>query len=152
MFLGGCIVAGIGTIFLFLGIIFWVIGKNTWKCTETVTGKIVDMCYNAYDYNCGGTGRVNIGVKVGGSSAGSRCPIFSYVVNGIEYKRASNVAWNIGHIKRKMKQPQTIYYNPLNPRQASLIKQSILSIIGKVFIPIGFGMLILVLVLIIFGK
>lgn len=50
--------------------------------------------------------------------------------------------------KKKMNQPQNIYYNPLNPKQASLLKQSTLSIIGKVFVPISIGILLLSLIII----
>lgn len=142
MFIAGCIVAGLGGAFFLIGIIFFWVGKKIWKCTEQVTGQIVDMCRNAFSYNNGGTGNSTFGVHVGGTSRGSRCPIFSYTVNGITYRRASNVAWNIGYIKRKMQQPQTIYYNPQQPEQASLVRQSVFSIIGKVFIPVGIAMIV----------
>ena len=48
---------------------------------------------------------------------------------------------------KKMNQKRTIYYNPADPSEATLFKQSVLSIIGKVFLPIGSTMLILGLVL-----
>lgn len=149
MILAGYILICISAIFLILGIIFLLIGKSTWKCTEMVTGEVVGMCMNAYDYNNGGTGNIAAGIKVGASSSPTtQCPIFEYTVNDVKYNRASNVAWNKSHIKKKMNQPQNIYYNPLNPKQASLLKQSALSIIGKVFVPIGIGILILSLIII----
>jgi len=142
MFIAGCIVGGIGGVFLLLGITFCCVGKKIWKCTEQVNGRIVNMCMNAYDYNHGETGNSNIGIKIGGTSPGTRCPVFSYMVNGVEYSRASNVAWNIGMIKRKMQQPQTIYYNPDNPQQSSLSRQSVWSTLGKVFILVGLVMIV----------
>ena len=117
-----------------------------------VTGEIVGMCKNTYNYNHGKTGNTAIGIKVGANnSPTTKCPIFEYTVNGVKYNQASNVAWNKSHIRKKMNKPQNIYYNPLNPKQASLLKQSVLSIIGKVFIPIGIGMFILSVVMIKFG-
>ncbi len=152
MVMGGYIVVGISTVFLFLGIMFFFVGKSVWKCTEMVTGEIVGMCMNAYDYNHGGKGNISIGIEMGGGNRGTtRCPIFVYRVNGVKYDRASNVAWNRGYIKRKMKKPQTIYYNPQNPKQASLLKQSAWSIVGKVFILVGFAALALGLILIKLG-
>lgn len=152
MILAGYILICISAIFLILGIIFFIVGKSTWKCTEMATGKIVGMCMNAYDYNHGGTGNTAAGIKAGASSSPTtQCPIFEYTVNGVNYNQASNVAWNKSYIKKKMNKPQNIYYNPLNPKQASLLKQSILSIIGKVFTPIGVGMFILSVVLIKLG-
>ena len=152
MILAGYILICISAIFLILGVIFFIIGKSTWKCTEMVTGEIVGMCKNAYNYNQGGTGNTNTGIKVGASnSPTTKCPIFEYNINGVKYNRASNIAWNKSYIRKKMNKPQNIYYNPLNPKQASLLKQSMLSIIGKVFIPIGVGMFILSVVMIKLG-
>lgn len=148
MFIAGCILAGIGAVFLVLGIIFFAVGKSTWHCTEAVTGQIVDMCKNAYEYNYGGTG--NIKIRTGSGSTNTRCPVFIYIVNGIEYRRASNVAWDIGSIQRKMQQPQTVYYNPANPMEASLVKQSVFTILGKVFIPVGAALILIGVALILF--
>lgn len=128
---------GLGMLFLVLGIIFVMVGKMSFKCTEATEGSIIDMCYNAYDYNIGGSGNGAEGIYVGGSDPGMYCPVFTYRVNGMKYTRASNVSWNLGQIKRKMNKPRTIYYNPENPEQASLTKQSFLAIIGKIFILAG---------------
>lgn len=102
MTIAGLIILGIGAIFLVLGIIFVAVGKTTWKCTGTTTGQIVDMCYNAYDYNHGGTGNKAVGISTGGGDAMSRCPIFEYQVNGVTYRKASNVSYNKGQIAKKM--------------------------------------------------
>lgn len=135
--IGVYIFAGVGMLFLVLGIIFVMVGKVSFKCTAATEGSIIDMCYNAYDYNNGGSGNRAVGIYVGDSDPGMYCPIFTYRVNGMEYTRASNVSWNRGQIKRKMNKPRTIYYNPENPKQASLTKQSALAIMGKIFILVG---------------
>jgi len=145
LFIAGVIVAGAGILFLFLSIIFLIIGGMCRKCTACTKGRIVDMCYNAYDFNNGGSGRASVGIYSGGSSAGTRCPIFSYQVNGVRYLRASNVAYKINQIEKNINQAKVIdvYYNPSRPQQATLAKQGALSIIGKVFLGVGAGMLVL---------
>lgn len=138
MLIGVYIFCGIGLLFFTLGIIFAIIGKKIFKCTAETEGRIIDMCHNAYNYNYGGSGRVAIGVHLGGAAdPGMSCPIFTYRVNGMEYTRASNISWNRGQIRRKMNKTRTIYYNPENPEQASLTKQSSLALIGKIFILVG---------------
>lgn len=151
MIIGAYVFGGVGGFFLILGVIFVMIGKMKFKCTAETEGRIIDMCLNAYDYNNGNSGNVAVGIWVGSSSPGMYCPIFAYRVNGVEYTRASNVSWNRGQIKRKMNKPRTIYYNPENPEQASLTKQSAFAVIGKIFIPLGVvcvvaGLLIAILI------
>lgn len=137
MLIGVYVFEGVGAFFLILGVIFVMIGRMKFKCTAETEGRIIDMCLNAYDYNNGNSGNTAIGIFVGSSSPGMYCPIFTYRVNGVEYTRASNVSWNQGQIKRKMNKPRTVYYNPENPEQASLTKQSVFAVIGKIFIPLG---------------
>lgn len=137
MTIAGLIILGIGAIFLVLGIIFVAVGKTTWKCTGTTTGQIVDMCYNAYDYNHGGTGNKAVGISTGGGDAMSRCPIFEYQVNGVTYRKASNVSYNKGQIAKKMNRQVSVSYNPENPQEASLSKRSSLSVVGLVFALVG---------------
>ena len=53
-----------------------------------VTGEIVGMCKNAYNYNQDGTDNTNTGIKVGaGNTPATKCPIFEYNVNGVKYNR-----------------------------------------------------------------
>lgn len=131
------IVEGLALFFLILGIIFVIAGKLSFKCTAATEGRIIDMCFNAYDYNNGHSGSTAFGIRVGSLEPGMYCPVFTYCVNGMEYTRASNVSWNRDQIKRKINKPRTIYYNPENPKQASLTKRSFLDIMGKIFILVG---------------
>lgn len=135
--IGVYIFEGVGMLFFVLGVIFIMVGKANFKCTATTEGRIIDMCLNAYDYNNGGSGHTAIGILMGSSSPGMYCPIFTYRVNGIEYTRASNVSWNQGQIRRKMNKPRMVYYNPENPEQASLAKQSVFVIMGRIFSLVG---------------
>lgn len=137
MIVAGFIILGIGALFLILGIIFMAVGKATWKCTGTTTGQIVDMCYNAYDYNHGGTGNKAVGISTGDGGVLSRCPIFEYQVKGITYRRANNVSYNKGQIEKKMNRQVSVSYNPENPEEATLGKHSLLSVVGLVFALIG---------------
>ncbi|MDE6760871.1 MAG: DUF3592 domain-containing protein [Lachnospiraceae bacterium] len=151
MLIAGYIVLGIGVLFILLGIIFFFVGKAVWKRCGRTEGKIIDMCYNAYSYNHGGNGKQAIGISTGNRSIKTQCPIFLYYVDGVEYKRADNVARNRGQIKRSMNQTHTVYYNLDNPEDASLIGKSIFSVIGIVFVPIGVVMLVISLVLLVIG-
>ena len=101
----------------------------------------------AFSFNHGGIGDAQIGISLGTGGAENRCPIFTYQVNGVEYRRASNVSWNRQQIERKMNQPRTVYYDPVNPSVATLSKQSVLSVVGKIFLLIGGVVLIVGLVL-----
>ncbi len=140
MFIAGCIVAGMGSLFLLLGIILFCVGKKTWNRTEQVTGTIVDMCRNAYDYNHGGTGNYDAfsGIRTGSVHRATWCPIYTYTVNGVSYTRASNVSWDKRTVKRKMEVPQNVYYNPNDPKDSSLVKQSIVCLVGGIFLLVGF--------------
>lgn len=110
--IAGCIVIGVSIIFLLIGAVLFAVGKITWKCTGETTGKIIGMCLNAFSFNQGGTGDAEIGISLGAGGAGNRCPVFTYQVNGMEYRRASNVSWNRQQIKRKMNQQRAVYYDP----------------------------------------
>lgn len=79
-------------------------------------GRVVDMCMNAIGYNNGKS------VRTGESGTGNRCPIYSYYVNGREYRRASNVAYNKGYVRSMMNKPVMVYYNPENPEQSRTIQ------------------------------
>lgn len=66
------------------------------------------MCLNAFSYNHGGTGNANVGISLGSEGAGNRCPIFVYQVNGVEYRRASNVSWNRWQIEKNESEKDNI--------------------------------------------
>ena len=89
---------GVGMLFFVLGVIFVMVGKAKFKCTAETEGRIIDMCINAYDYNNSGSGHTAIGIYMGSSEPGMYCPIFTYRVNGMEYRRASNISWNQGQV------------------------------------------------------
>ena len=89
------------------------------------------MCMNAIGYNNGKS------VRTGDSGTGDRCPIYSYYVNGREYRRASNVAYNKGYVRSMMNKPVMVYYNPENPEQSSLGKMTAFALMGIVFLWLG---------------
>lgn len=144
MFIAGIILTGIGGLFLLLGIIFIPVGKSIYKCTARTQGKIIGMCRNAYSFNHGGTGGYDMYINTGGNdiASGTSCPIFTYWVNGAEYRRASNTSYSIGHIKNLITSGKIldVYYNPQNPTEASLQSRSPLLVIGTVFFFAGAGL------------
>lgn len=131
------IMLGVGGFILILGVIFFFVGKRNHPYESQTMGYIVDMCMNAYNYNSGGGGNTKMGIYIGGTGAGNRCPIFEYTVHGITYRRADNISWNISYINKKMGQKIPVFYNPQNPAQATLSKISPLKIIGIVFTSVG---------------
>jgi len=143
------IVLIIGLVFLVAGAILLIIGKLTWKCTAKTTGMIVDMCYNAFDYNRGGSGKKAVLVSTGNSGPNTRCPVFEYSVGGITYRHASNVSWNIGHIKRNMNKPREVFYNPENPNIATLSGLNVLKLLGTILCGVAALTLIVGLILLI---
>ena len=58
-------------------------------------------------------------------------------MNGREYRRASNVAYNGSYVYRMMRKPVVVYYNPENPEQSSLGKMGAMVFIGIVFSGLG---------------
>lgn len=131
MLIAGSIAMICGVVFFILGITFFVLEKKTWKSTVQTEGRVVDMCMNAIGYNNGKS------VRTGESGTGNRCPIYSYYVNGREYRRASNVAYNKGYVRSMMNKPVMVYYNPENPEQFCLGKMTAFAFVGIVFCGLG---------------
>lgn len=137
MLSAGIIVMICGAPLLFIGIILFIIGKKTWKYTAQTTGQVIDMCLNAFSYNRGNSGGMGIGVRTGSMGSNTRCPIYSYFVNGQEYRRAGSVSYNVGHIYRLMRKPVTVYYNPDNPEQSTLGKMTGITFTAIIFSALG---------------
>lgn len=142
MTIAGLILMGIGFFLLVLGIVFLGLGGRNNR-TVQVEGKIVDMCYNSYMYNQGGSGNVKALISSGSQCATSSCPVFEYKVNGVTYKRAGKIAYNRRRLMRIMGQPCMVYYNPDAPEDASLSDKSPLSVIGIIFSLLGVVLLLL---------
>lgn len=135
MFIAGIAVLITGTVMAILGLIFRLVGKSPY--TGQTQGKVIDMCMNAYAYNNGGSGNVSFLVSTGSGSAGTRCPVLEYMVDGIVYRRASQTAYNCSYLYKMIGQPRTIYYDPLRPERASISSKSVLAIVGVVFLIVG---------------
>lgn len=150
MSLAGIILIGIGCIMLLIGVLLIVSANIMWKYDGKTTGRIVDMCFNAYDYNRGQNGNLAVGIVSGGGSNGTRRPVFEYCVNGVTYRRASNVGGNPINIHNKIENqvPVTVYYNTAEPFKSTISKMSPLKIIGIVFT--GCSVFLLVLGFILF--
>lgn len=141
MKIAGLILIGIGIIFWFLAFLFRIIGKRSGK-KSAVEGCIIDMCFDNVNFNMGGSGNIRAGI-MGTGDVTNYYPVFSYTINGVEYKRAGNISYNRGRLKKKIGQTCMVYYDPKNPQKASLSKNSAFTIISRVFMPVGFGLFIL---------
>lgn len=151
MLSAGTIVMICGAPLLLIGVIFLVIRKLTWKCTAQTKGQVIDMCMNAFDYNMGNRGDVAFVIRTGSSSPGSRCPVYSYYVNGQEYRRAGSVAYNMGYIHKMMEKPVVVYYNPQKPEQSSLGKLNVFALMGIIFSAFGVVTIIVGIILLVNG-
>ena len=132
----GVVFTGFGVVFLILGVVFLIVGKNT-KCTAQVQGRIIDTCGNPFRYN---REKDNNFTTTGGnrrSKDGTYAPIYSYYVNGQEYRRASNVSYTKMLVERMMKSPVTVYYNPENPQESKIGKMDAWKMIGITFSGMG---------------
>lgn len=139
----GTIVIICGSPLLLIGIILFIIRKKTWKYTAQTTGQVIDMCMNGFAYNRGYSGNVGVVVDNGLNNSGSRCPIYSYYINGQEYRRAGSVAYNTGYVYKMMQKPVVVYYNPKNPQQSTLGKMNGLAFTAMIFSILG-GVTVLV--------
>lgn len=135
MLIAGIIVLGIGTLFCFMGIVFWLVGHR--PCTGQTDGTVIGFCRSAQSFNNGGfdklstmPGSQNIGTR-------TRYPVIEYTVNGVLYRRANPVAYNCAMVQRLLGQPRAVYYDPERPERASLSKYSVFRILGTIFIVIG---------------
>lgn len=84
----------------------------------------------------GDSGEIKTGVNEVGKDRAA-FPVFSYRVNGVDYRAVGNVAYEYRVIKKRIGQDCTAYYDPQNPQRASLSKNSTLAVLGKIFVPIG---------------
>lgn len=152
LMIAGLVLLLIGALLLILGIVFFIVGGRIWNYDCKTTGRVVDMCLNAYGYNNGGNGNVSgFGISTGAASSGMRCPIFEYIVNGVVYRCAGNTSYNIGHINKMMNKPVEVYYRSSEPGKATISKKSPLRVVGAVFIPCAVLILAVAAVLMIVG-
>ncbi|MBQ3515542.1 MAG: DUF3592 domain-containing protein [Lachnospiraceae bacterium] len=151
MSIGGSISIICGIVLLGIGILLFVLRKLTWKCTAQTEGRVIDMCMNAFAYNKGYSGKATFGVQNGTGRTKSRSPIYSYYVNGREYRRASNVAYNGSYVYSMMKKPVVVYYNPEKPEQSCLGKMGAMTFIGIVFSGLGVLFLFMGIVFMVIG-
>lgn len=137
----------IGFVAVLVGIIFFLISKNfTSKASDSVTGRITGMTWNAAEFNAE---RGDKGIEIGGVNVkvGSRPARFEigetgtganiirtttntprnmfhkvleYTVDGVTYERAEGIRYNKGAVEKYIGKEVTVYYDAENPARASL--------------------------------
>ncbi len=135
MLIAGIIVLGIGALFCFMGIVFWLVGQS--PCTGQTDGTVVGFCRSAQSFNkgafdkmCTAPCRQDIGIR-------TWYPVLEYMVKGVLYRRAAPVAHDCATIQKLLGQPRIIYYDPGRPERASLSKYNVFRILSTVFIAVG---------------
>lgn len=154
------IVSGsLGSAALVVGIVFFFIYRNV-KChsDHVVKGRIIDLTWNAAEFNRIHTdeeysldiGGLTFRGEVGGRSYSSTDyrtsntfhKVFSYTVDGKEYVRAEGIRYSKGLIEKTVGTEVNVYYDPHNPRSATLSSGKGYKIVWAILIPVGIALLI----------
>lgn len=137
MLTAGIILAGLGGFLVLLGAAFYLIGKRLRSYNGFVTGTITGYCRNPYDYNRGGSGNAAALVKGPAERPGDGCMTYSYTINGVSYRRASNIASKKSSIEKRVGTSITVYYDESDPSRSALTVVSPVRTIGKIFLAAG---------------
>lgn len=141
----GIVIAILGLAALIVAISFTAVSRANGKLQGYTTGKIVDISYYPEGFNKGqGTEEA-----VNASYATNRqqhiaATVYAYVVDGVEYRRATNYLINEGAAKKKIGQECKVRYNRNHPAEASIAKSGVfrtiataLYVVAVVLIEIG---------------
>lgn len=121
-----------GGIFLLVGLLFLVIGlvlrsskqKKAKRCTAIAQGTVVDIVAHANR-----------------SSAPTFSPLYAYEVGGLQYFHSPSVSSTI--INYAIGEPVTVYYNPHDPHECRLEKDTASKALTLIFICLGGGLAVL---------
>lgn len=135
----GLVIIILGVAALIVAISFTVVSKSDGKLQGETTGTIVDITYYPEGFNkgLGGEEAVNASYSTNRQQhmAGS---VYAYVVNGVEYRRATNYLVNEGAAKKKIGQVCTVRYNVSNPSIASIAKSGVFKTVASVLYIVAF--------------
>lgn len=157
----GNILGLIGLVVLLIGLVFIIPYKVVSKLKGKTDGVIVDMTANVEDYNKtkgDDFGNAEAGVKkrasylkigvgnkpmsIGSPEASMYHAVYTYYVNGKEYRKVDGLGYNKGNVKKKIGKKVCVYYNLENPRRSSLSSGK-----GYKYVSIGLSALGLILLL-----
>lgn len=129
----GIVIVILGLVALIVALSFTAVSKANGKLQGQTTGKIVDISYYPEGFNKG----LGTEEAVNASYSTNRqqhvaATVYAYVVDGVEYRRATGYLINEGAAKKKIGQTCNVRYNVEHPAEASIAKSGVFRTVATV--------------------
>lgn len=141
----GLIIMGLGVVALVVAISFSAVARSGRKLNGQTTGRIEDISYYPEGFN------KNHGVENKTSSfyidnlhQHVAALVYTYCVDGIIYRRATNYLMNDGAAREKIGEPCVVRYDTVNPEKATIAK-------GKTYVTVARVMYAVAMLLFVIG-
>ena len=117
----GLVICLLAVAALIVAISFTAVAGSDRKLSGRTRGKIVDISYSPRYFNCESNSPTD-GATVGETNQQQHMAanVFSYYVNGREYRRATNYLINEFMAKKKIGEICNVRFDPKNPQKASI--------------------------------
>ncbi|MCI5934773.1 MAG: DUF3592 domain-containing protein [Lachnospiraceae bacterium] len=127
----GLVICLLAAAALIVAISFTAVAKSGGKLSGRTTGKIVDITYAPRYFN-GESNSPTDGATIGDTNQQQHmaATVFSYFVNGQEYRRATNYLINEFMAQKKIGQTCNVRFDPQNPQKASIAKGNTYKIVA----------------------
>ena len=129
----GIVIVILGLVALIVALSFTAVSKANGKLQGQTTGKIVDISYYPEGFNKG----LGTEEAVNASYSTNRqqhvaATVYAYVVDGVEYRRATGYLINEGAAKKTIGQTCSVRYNVEHPAEASIAKSGVFRTVATV--------------------
>ena len=146
----GIVIAILGLVALIIALSFTAVARSDGKLQGQANGKIIDISYYPEGFNKG----LGTEEAVNASYATNRqqhiaATVYAYVVDGVEYRRATNYLINEGAAKKKIGQECKVRYNMNHPAQASIAKSGVFKTIATVLYVVAVVLIVIGLIAIV---
>ena len=127
----GLVICLLAVAALIVAISFTAVAGSDRKLSGRTRGKIVDISYSPRYFNCESNSPTD-GATVGETNQQQHmaATVFSYFVNGQEYRRATNYLINEFMAQKKIGQTCNVRFDPQNPQKASIAKGNTYKIVA----------------------
>ena len=127
----GLVICLLAVAALIVAISFTAVAGSDRKLSGRTRGKIVDISYSPRYFNCESNSPTD-GATVGETNQQQHMAanVFSYYVNGREYRRATNYLINEFMAQKKIGQTCNVRFDPQNPQKASIAKGNTYKIVA----------------------
>ena len=129
----GMVIVILGLVALIVALSFTAVAGSDGKLQGQTNGKIVDISYYPEGFNKGlGTEEAVDPSYPTNRQQHIAATVYAYVVDGVEYRRATNYLINEGVAKKKIGQECQVRYNVNHPAEASIAKRGVYKTIATV--------------------